>query len=50
MKKYIISMAVICVIYLIVCNAEQSVIYARDAMNICFEMIIPTLFPFFICS
>lgn len=43
-------MAVICVIYLILCNAAASITYAKDAMNICFEMIIPTLFPFFICS
>lgn len=50
MKKYLISMAVICVIYLVVCNASASIIYAKDAMNMCCEMIIPTLFPFFICS
>lgn len=50
MKKYLISTAVICVIYLIICNAQLSIEYAKDAMNICFEMIIPTLFPFFICS
>lgn len=50
MKKYFLSMAVICVIYIILCNASASIMYAKDAMNICFEMIIPTLFPFFICS
>lgn len=50
MKKYLLSMAVICVVYLILTHAAQSIIYAQDAINICFEMIIPTLFPFFICS
>ena len=50
MKKYLLSMAVICVIYLILTNVAASITYAKDAMNICFEMIIPTLFPFFICS
>lgn len=50
MKKYLISIAAICAIYLIVCNAPMSVVYAKNSMNLCFEIIIPTLFPFFICS
>lgn len=50
MKKYLTSIAAICAIYLILCNAPMSVVYAKDAMNLCFEMIIPTLFPFFVCS
>ena len=50
MKKFLLHMAVICILYLIITNAQKSVIYAVDAMNICFSMIIPTLFPFFICS
>ena len=50
MKKFLLHMAVICVLYLIITNAQKSIVYAIDSMNICFSMIIPTLFPFFICS
>lgn len=50
MKKFILYVLVTAVICLIIANAQQSVVFARDAINICFEMIIPTLFPFFICS
>lgn len=50
MRKYLTSIAAICAVYLILCNAPLSVSYVKDAMNLCFEMIIPTLFPFFICS
>lgn len=50
MKKFLLHISVICVLYLIITNAQKSVVYAVDSMNICFSMIIPTLFPFFICS
>ena len=50
MKKYLMSIAAICAVYLIVQHAALSVAYVKDAMNLCFEMIIPTLFPFFVCS
>lgn len=50
MKKFLLQMAVVCVLYLIITNAQLSMVYAADAVNICFSMIIPTLFPFFVCS
>ena len=50
MKKFLLQIAVICILYLIITNAQKSILYAIDSMNICFSMIIPTLFPFFICS
>lgn len=50
MKKFILSISVICIIYLILCHPDAALFYAHDSINICFEMIIPTLFPFFICS
>lgn len=31
-------------------NAPSAIEYASNALNICFEMIVPSLFPFFICS
>ena len=50
MKKFLIQITAVCIIYFIVTHAEQSVIYASDAIDMCFGIIIPTLFPFFICS
>lgn len=50
MKKFILYTGIAAVICLIVTGAQQSIVFAREALDICFEMIIPTLFPFFICS
>ncbi len=37
-------------IILIVVKGAEAVEYAKSAMELCYHMIIPTLFPFFICS
>lgn len=29
---------------------ENSIMYAKSGMNLCYEVIIPSLFPFFVCS
>ena len=50
MKKFLLHIGVICILYLIITNAQKSILYAIDSINICISMIIPTLFPFFICS
>lgn len=50
MKKYILSAAAMAVITLFLLKAQNAMDYARDAMNMCVETVIPTLFPFFICS
>lgn len=50
MKRFVLYTAIAAIICLIVSGAQQSIEFARDATDICFEMIIPTLFPFFICS
>lgn len=50
MKKFILYTVIAAIICLIVSGAKQSITFAREAIDICFEMIIPTLFPFFICS
>ena len=49
-KKYIIWVFAVGVVVLLVRDAKTAILYARDALNMCFEMIVPTLFPFFICS
>ncbi|MDY3030749.1 MAG: hypothetical protein SOS24_03175 [Clostridia bacterium] len=50
MKKLFLHLAVICIIFLILTNAQKSMLYAADALTVCFTVIVPTLFPFFICS
>ena len=50
MKKIFLPLAAIAVIVLVLTNAQSAVNYAKDAMHLCCEMIVPTLFPFFICS
>ena len=49
-KKILIYTFAVGVVVLLVMDASNAILYARDALNICFEMIVPTLFPFFICS
>ncbi len=50
MKKYLFYALVIAVIGLILTRSEYIIRYTRDSMNMCYELIIPTLFPFFVCS
>ncbi len=50
MKKILLPAAAIAVIVLVLSDAQSAVMYARDAMYLCCEMIVPTLFPFFVCS
>lgn len=50
MKKIFLPLVSIAVIVLVLADAQSAIAYARDAMYLCCEMIIPTLFPFFICS
>ena len=48
--KYLLWIFVLGTVALLVANAQKAIGYSRDALNLCFEMIVPTLFPFFICS
>ena len=50
LKKIFIYMFAVGAVILLVKNASNAIVYASDALNICFEMIVPSLFPFFICS
>lgn len=49
-KKLFIYIFAIGAVILLVRDASRALSYASDALGICFEMIVPTLFPFFICS
>jgi len=50
MKKAITYLSVISLIILLIVRGSDVVLYTHNALSICYEMIIPTLFPFFICS
>ena len=50
MKKKIYSFAVLILTGLMISRGEDAILYAKDAMYLCFDIIIPSLFPFFICS
>lgn len=49
-KKIFIYLFALGAVALLVADAPRALTYATDALGICFEMIVPTLFPFFICS
>lgn len=50
MKKFCTHFIIIAITILIIINADSAITYAKSALNICYEIIIPSLFPFFICS
>lgn len=50
LKKIFIYVFAIGAVILLVSSASDAISYASDALDICFEMIVPSLFPFFICS
>jgi sporulation integral membrane protein YlbJ len=49
-KKLLIYTFAAGAVILLVTNGAAAVSYASDALGICFEMIVPSLFPFFVCS
>lgn len=48
--KYILSAAAMALITLFLLRANSAIAYAKAAMEICVSTIVPTLFPFFVCS
>lgn len=50
MKRYIPYLAVALITILMILSPESSIFYARSAIDICRDIIVPSLFPFFICS
>ncbi len=50
LKKLPIYIFAVGAVILLVRYSSDAVVYAKESLEICFEMIIPTLFPFFICS
>lgn len=50
MKKRIFCAAVLAAVLFMLINSGAVIKYSRDALDMCFEFIIPTLFPFFVMS
>lgn len=50
MKRNVFYGVCIILIIFILCQAEAVMKYTRDALFMCYEFIIPTLFPFFVAS
>ena len=49
-KKNILCILAITLIAIMAARPDASVLYAKQALSICYEIIIPSLFPFFVCS
>lgn len=50
MKKRILHIGLVLIVTLLIINPQKSVEYASEALSLCATIIIPTLFPFFVCS
>lgn len=50
MKKNLFYVFSIALIVFILCNSQEVMHYTRRALYMCYEFIIPSLFPFFVCS
>lgn len=50
MKKILLWVGVITVTALMLFFPTESVTYAKNAMDLCSDTVIPSLFPFFVCS
>lgn len=50
MKKKILYISLIFLTFLLILNPSKTVAYAKTAMDLCQNVIIPSLFPFFVCS
>lgn len=50
MKKKLLYAFLIFITVLLIINPQDSIKYARAGLNMCSEIIVPSLFPFFICS
>ena len=50
MKNKFFQFLILSIIVLFIARGTYAIEYAKEAMELCYNMIIPTLFPFFICS
>ena len=50
MKRIVPYIFVLYIVIMLVLFPENSINYARNALDICRDVIVPSLFPFFVCS
>lgn len=50
MKRHWLTVLILIITFAMIFFPENSIFYSKQALNMCYEIIIPTLFPFFICS
>lgn len=50
MKRKLLYFGVFIIIGVILFRSESVIRFSKDAMDMCYEIIIPSLFPFFVCS
>lgn len=50
MKNKLLQIMLIGITGILVIKGSDAVIYAKEALALCYNLIIPSLFPFFICS
>ena len=50
LRKTVFYTAVLLAAAMLLWRSGDIIYYSRDAMRMCYELIIPTLFPFFVCS
>ena len=50
MKKILLYLLLLFITFVIIINPARTIQYALDGLGICYEVIIPSLFPFFVCS
>ena len=50
MKRIILNTFMVIITVLMIFFPEKSILYSKQALSMCYEIIIPSLFPFFVCS
>lgn len=50
MKKALLYISVLFTVILLIIYSKDVITYSKEAMELCYSFIIPTLFPFFVCS
>ena len=50
LKRIIFYISVLSVIALMLLRTQQIILYTQKTLRMCYEIIIPSLFPFFVCS
>lgn len=50
MKKAVLNVLTVIITAFMIFFPEKSIMYSKQALGMCYEIIIPSLFPFFVCS